>query len=138
MKHVAFSALTLLVERQEGHPECKKTERWGAGMVICLERDADLHTAQLMPLPLTVSCCSKIQIGFTFLVPDHPGSPGQRTIKRVCTYETGIICIICKSRLFIEEKHKSKGGKYSVLPAYLLIVLNEITAKRIQIRSSTK
>ena len=37
-------------------------------MVICLERDADLHTAQLMPLQLTVSCFSKIQIGFTFLV----------------------------------------------------------------------
>ena len=49
-----------------------KTERWGAGMVICLERDADLHMAQLMPLPLTVSCFSKIQIGFTFLVPAHP------------------------------------------------------------------
>ena len=38
-------------------------------MVICLERGADLHMAQLMPLPLTVSCFSKIQIGFTFLVP---------------------------------------------------------------------
>ena len=32
-------------------------------MVICLERDADLHMAQLMPLPLTISCFSKIQIG---------------------------------------------------------------------------
>ena len=40
----------------------------GTGMVICLERDADLHMAQLMPLTLTVSCFSKIQIGFTFLV----------------------------------------------------------------------
>ena len=45
----------LLVGRQEGHPACKKTEWWGAGMVICLERGADLHLAQLMPLPLTVS-----------------------------------------------------------------------------------
>ena len=53
-------------------------------MVICLERGADLHTAQLMPLPLTVSCFSIIQIGFTFLVPAHPGSPGQRAVKRVC------------------------------------------------------
>ena len=53
-------------------------------MVICLERDADLHMAQLMPLPLTVSCFSKIQIGFTFLVLAHPGSPGQKAIKRVC------------------------------------------------------
>ena len=53
-------------------------------MVICLEQGADLHTAQLMPLPLTVSCFSKIQIGFTFLVPAHPGSPGQRAVKQVC------------------------------------------------------
>jgi len=52
-------------------------------MVICLERGADLHMAQLMPLPLTVSCFSKIQIGFTFLVPAHPGSPGKRAVKRV-------------------------------------------------------
>jgi len=61
-----FSALTLLVGRQEGHPACKKTKWWGAGVVICLERGADLHMAQLMPLPLTASCFSKIQIGFTF------------------------------------------------------------------------
>ena len=53
-------------------------------MVICLEQGADLHMTQLMPLPLTVSCFSKIQIGFTFLVPAHPGSPGQRAVKRVC------------------------------------------------------
>jgi len=54
-------------------------------MVMCLERGADLHMAQLMPLPLTVSCFSKIQIGFTFLVPAHPCSPGQRAVKRgVC------------------------------------------------------
>jgi len=42
--------------------------------------------AQLMPLPLTVSCFSKIQIGFTFLVPAHLGSPGQRAVKRVCMW----------------------------------------------------
>jgi len=64
----AFSALTLLVGWQEGHPACKKLEWWGAGKVVCLERGADLHMAQLMPLPLTVSCFSKIQIG--------TGSPG--------------------------------------------------------------
>jgi len=52
-------------------------------MVICLERGADLHTAQLIPLPLTVSCFSKIQIGLTFLVPAHPGSPGQKAMKWV-------------------------------------------------------
>jgi len=53
-------------------------------MVICLEQGADLHMAQLMPLPLTVSCFSKIQIGFTILVPAHLGSPGKRAVKRVC------------------------------------------------------
>jgi len=81
--HLAFSALTLLVGRQEGHPACKKTEWWGAGVIICLELGADLHMAQLMPLPLTVSCFSKIQIGFSFLVPAPLGSPGQRAMKRV-------------------------------------------------------
>ena len=55
-------------------------------MVICLERGADLHMAQLMPLPLTVSCFSEIQIGFTFLVPAHPGSPGKKAVKPVCVY----------------------------------------------------
>jgi len=66
-----------------------KTEWWGAGMVICLGQNADLHMAQMMPLPLTVSFFSKIQIGFTFLVgftfpvPAYPGSPRQRTAKQV-------------------------------------------------------
>ena len=58
----AFSALTLLVWRQEGHPACKNQS---SGVLAWL---SVLHTAQLMPLPLTVSCFSKIQIGFTFLV----------------------------------------------------------------------
>ena len=80
----AFSALTLPVGRQEGHPAGKKTEWWGTGMVICLELGADLHMAQVMPLPLTVSCFSKIQIGFAFLVLAHPGSPGNRAVKWVC------------------------------------------------------
>ena len=48
-------------------------------MVVCLERGAELHIAQLMPLPL-----SKIQTCFTSLVPAHPGSPGQRAVKHVC------------------------------------------------------
>ena len=58
----AFSALTLLDGRQEGHPA---REKLNDGVVICLERGADLHMAQLMPLPLTVSCFSKVHIGFT-------------------------------------------------------------------------
>ena len=50
-------------------------------MVICLELGGDLHMAQLMPLPLTVSCFSKIQIGFAFLGPAHPGSHRKRAVK---------------------------------------------------------
>ena len=85
--------LTLLVGRQEGHPVCKKTEWWGVGVVICQERGADLHTAQLMPLPLTVSCCIKIQIGFAFLVPALLSSPRKMSVKRVCVCITCLTCI---------------------------------------------
>ena len=66
------------------------SSEWGAGVVVCLERVADLHMAQLMPLPLTVSCFSKIQIGFTFLLLAHPGSPGKEAVKRVCVCVTGL------------------------------------------------
>jgi len=62
-------------------------------MVICLELGADLHAAQLMPLPLTVSCFSKIKIGFAFLVPAHPGSPGKKSIKQVC------VCVCSRPHL---------------------------------------
>ena len=72
------------------------SERWGAGVVICLEQGADLHLAQLMPLPLIVSCFSKIQIGFTFLVPAHPGSPGHRAVKRVCVCVCVHVCEECE------------------------------------------
>ena len=64
-------------------------------MVICLKRGADLHIAQRMPLPLTVSCFSEIQTGLTFLAPAHPGSPGQRAIKRVCVCECFACFIVC-------------------------------------------
>ena len=95
--------MTLLVGRQEGHTACKNLlKRWGTGMVICLERHADLHMAQLTPLPLTVSCFSRIQIGFTFLVPAHPGSLGIRAVKRVFvrsfSVPCGADCASCSSR----------------------------------------
>jgi len=70
-------------------------------MVVCLERGADLHMAELMPPPLTVSCFSKIQIGFTFLVPAHPGSPERRAVKRVC---------VCFNDFLIFLKYKIKNG----------------------------
>ena len=86
---LAFSALTLLVGRQEGHLACKKL----SGEVLAwLSVWSEVQTcimAQLMPLPLTVSCFSKIQIGFTYLVPAHLGSPGQRAVKQFC------VCVLC-------------------------------------------
>jgi len=78
-------------------------------VVICLERDADLHMAQLMPLPLTVSCFSKIQIGFTFLVPAHPGSSGKRAVKRVC------VCVLFQTgqyNVFIDDVHSTGSLQY--------------------------
>jgi len=84
----AFSALTLLVGCQEGHPAYKKLSGGVLEWFICLERGADLHMSQWMPLPLSVSCFSKIQIGFSFLVPAHPGSPRKTAVRRVyvCMY----------------------------------------------------
>jgi len=55
-----------------------KTEKWGAGMVMCMGyRLADATATHCR-------CFSKIQIGFTFLVPAHPGSPGKGAVKWVC------------------------------------------------------
>ena len=81
----AFSDLTLLVGRQERHPACKN---W---VVRCWRRYLSgarcrLNTAQLMPLPLTDSCFSKILIGFTFLIPAYPGSPGKGPLN-------GCVCV---------------------------------------------
>jgi len=90
-------------------------------VVICLERGADLHTAQLVPLPLTVSCSSKIQIGVTFLVPAHPGSPRQRAVKRVCV----CVCVCVVFQIILPTttlqyiisvkpaRAKRRGGFYS-------------------------
>ena len=92
----AFSALTLLVGRQEGHPACKKLSggvlAWLS--VWTLELGADLHMARLMPLPLTLSCFSKIQIGFAFLVLAHLDSPGKMAVKRVCVCVCVCVCSV--------------------------------------------
>ena len=82
---LAFSALTLLVGWQEGHPACKKR------VVGCWHgylSAARCTLAQLMPLPLTVSCFSEVQIGFTFLVPAHPRSPRKGPLN-------GCVCVLC-------------------------------------------
>jgi len=80
-------------------------------MVIYMERGADLHMAQLMPLPLTVSCFSKIEIVFTFLVRAHPGSPGQRAVKRVC------VCVLPR----IENKGHGSGSARMVTVSLISI-----------------
>jgi len=59
-------ALTLLVGQHEGHLACKKTEWWGAGIVLCPGQGADLHMAQMMPLPLTISCSSQSRVVLPF------------------------------------------------------------------------
>ena len=91
-------------------------------MVICLERGADLHMFQLKPLPLTVSCFSKIQIGFSFLVPAHLGSPGERAVKRVC--------VLCEVPRFIDYKDITEASKFtkdkSGLPRPFMSVLSSV------------
>ena len=78
---IPFSALTLLVGRQEG-----------LAWLFAWSEVQTWHMSQLMPLPLTVSCFSKIQTGFTFLVPAHPGSPRQRPLNGcVCVTDTDML-----------------------------------------------
>ena len=86
-------------------------------MVICLQRGADFHVAQLMPLPLTVSCFSKFQTGFTFLVVAHPGSPGQRAVKRVCV----CACAQCFGSVFYrpEARHATQPSVKALKDAIL-------------------
>ena len=89
-------------------------------MVICLERGADLHTAQLMPLPRTVSCFSKIENGITFLVPADPGSPGQRAVKRVCV----CVCDVVQSLLKAMETHSCVDVYYERRDQTFMLVLH--------------
>ena len=84
----AFSALTTLVRQQEGHPACKKLS---GGVLVWSWCGADLHMAQLMPLPLTISCFSKTQIGFIILVLADPGSPGKGPLY-VCVCVINGVC----------------------------------------------
>ena len=113
-----FDAVGWAAERASG---LYKTEWWGAGVVVCLERGADLHMAQLMPLPLTVSCFTKIQIGFTFLVPAHLGSPGKRAVKRVCVCVRACVracaCVcVCVQYVGRTDAGELFGDEVRVLP----------------------
>ena len=92
----------------------------GPWLVAEVRGQPNLHMAQLMPLPLTVSCFSKIQIGLTFLVLAHPGSPGQRAVKRVCVCVPAYLILHTKQRnnKFISfVASVSAAGRPSVLTA---------------------
>ena len=117
-----FSASTLLVGRQEGHPACKKLS---AGVVICLERGADLHTAQLMPLPLTVSCFSKIQISFTFPVPTHPGKKGKGSPYSITERRVPELIPVLGSQPAGDVSHKP-GGRLPLLSERPLAIIGQV------------
>jgi len=104
----------LLVGRQEGHPACKKLS---VGVLAWLSVWSAVHTAQLMPLPLTVSCFSKIQIGFAFLVPAYPGSPGKRAVKRVMM----MMMIYASTRPFVILTKRHKDDQITQLFALIRI-----------------
>ena len=78
-------------------------------MVVCLERGADLHMAQLMPLPLTVSCFSKIQIGFSFLVLTYSGSPGKKLLNGCVCVCVVNACFCCVWFSFFHTKPREIG-----------------------------
>ena len=104
-------------------------------MVICLERGADLHIAQLMPLPLTVSCFSKIQIGFTYLVPAHPVIPGQRAVKRVCV----CVCVLLvkTESIFLIGEHMAKSQAQWLTVSYTPLAL-DVYPQRFRTRQISK
>jgi len=122
---IAFNAVRLLVGRQEGHPACKKTESWDAGMVVCLKWGADLHMAQLMPLSLAISCSSKSRLvylaSFTFLVLAHPGS--SRQIPGAVNCKMVVVVVVLSSSSSSSSSSKSichrrffnVGGSYTKL-----------------------
>jgi len=90
-----------------------ETEWWGTSVVSCLEQGTDLHMAQLMPQPLTVSCFSKIQIAFIFLVPAHPVVPDNPVVPDKAPLN-GCVCVRACVRAYVCVHH------------YVLIVINSI------------
>jgi len=111
----AFSALTLLVGRQEGHPACKKLSgEVLAWLSVWSEVQTCIYAADATA---AVSCFSKIQIGFTFLVPAHPGSPGKRAVKRVCV----CVCPVKGQILHQRTKfHKDRTNRYGDIAIFVI------------------
>ena len=100
-------------------------------MVICLERGADLHMFQLMPLPLTVFCFSKIQIGFAFLVPAHLGSPRKRAIKwvYVCHINLMMTIITVFSLASVRQQYSKKKSTIYVICTPLLMTFTQMSIR---------
>jgi len=72
-----------------------------------------------MPLPLTASCFSKIQIGFTFLVPARLGSPGKRAVKRVCVCVCVCVCVLVCDCYFAFQSARIAAGLTCLFAAYI-------------------
>jgi len=118
-----FSALTLLVGLQEEHPVCKKLS---GGVLAWLSVWSEVQTC-IWPSGChyhSLSLASvKIQIGFTFLVPAHPGSPGQRAIKRVCVcvcvrVRVCVCACVCYNHTALKKKNKKKQSQYKTTPQH--------------------
>ena len=112
MINVAFSALTLLVGGRKGIRPVKIIRVVGCWCGCLSGLWSEVQTcimAQLMPLPPTVSCFSKIQIGFTFLALGHLCSPGQRAVKRVCALMIHTICCCCARlyTMYVSVNHRT-------------------------------
>ena len=114
--------MTLLVGRQEGHPACKKTEWWSAGVVIYLERGADLHTAQLMPLPLTVSCSVKSRLALPFWYQLTRVVPDKGPLNGYMWFKDSVAPTLAVSSAILNIFHETED-----LPVVFRIVFHIIT-----------
>ena len=112
----AFSALAVLVGRQEGHPACTN---WVVGYWRgYLTGARTCRLAQRMPLRLTVSCFSKIQIGLSFLVPAHLVSPGKSAVKRVCVCVCVFVCVSEFGALGLRRRRVCTGRCWQYVSDY--------------------
>jgi len=108
----AFSLMTLLVGPKEGHSACKKLSGGKlADVVMCLGQGANLHVAQLMPLPLTISCSSKSRLvlpswcRLTWVVPDkiQEGCKMVCVCVRACMRACMCACLLACVRACVTE-----------------------------------
>jgi len=108
----AFSALTLLVGQQEGHPACKKLS---GGVLAWLSVWSEVQTciwsSRFHCHSLSLASV-KSRLVFPFLVPAYLGSPGERAVKRVC---------VCVASLWLDKNGKGVPARQQ---GNILIYLN--------------